>query len=197
MEWGLTILVGAAIVTSVLAWVHWSQQTRVPRSFRNNFIIAMRIIALFSGGMWLLCGLLSVPLYFSLAAMLFVLLMSSHISFDSFPAAEGPIEFAFGMALIIPFYVLQQFVLGFPDRDRVVLVPPEVPVNRDPPPRQSDTGVVVSTLRPMGQVVLAGDRFTAASEDGRMLAVGTLIRVCGQRGTMLLVSKVEETKIMS
>lgn len=59
MEWGLTILVGAAIVTSVLAWVHWSQQTRVPRLFRNSFIIALRIVALFSGGMWLLCGLLS------------------------------------------------------------------------------------------------------------------------------------------
>lgn len=197
MEWGLIILVGAAIVTSVLGWIHGSHQTKVLRSVQNSFVVAMRIAGLFCGGMWILSGVLGVPTFISLTVAVVVWVISSLISLGCFPPVHGPIEFAFGMTIVIPFYIVQQFVLGFPDRDQVVLVPPEVPVNRDPPPRQSDIGIVVSTLRPMGHIELAGDRFAAATEDGKMLAVGTPIRVCGQRGILLLVSKVEELETMS
>ncbi|MEI8378720.1 MAG: hypothetical protein WCJ09_01240 [Planctomycetota bacterium] len=47
----------------------------------------------------------------------------------------------------------------------------------------------MSTLRSMGSIELAGERFNAVSDTGPMIDVGTQIRVTGDRGNMFLVSR--------
>lgn len=176
-----TALVCAATIVAVLLWVYLSGQTKVPRSTASSGKIALRIAALYAGVVMIFTGSLKIPIDYLLLGLLLIGFVACIMAFDSIPGD------ALGLFFMIPLYILQQFILGFPDYDKVVLAPPDFAKNHEPPPLACDTGVVVAMLRPMGNVELAGERFSAASFDGKMLEVGTPIRVCGRRGNVLLV----------
>lgn len=182
----------STLITAALMWVHCSSQTKVPRDLRTSRKIAQRIFGVYTAFFLMFGGTLEVSVNILLLAILFISLMTAAVSFDTSFGGTDTASFAFVLAATTPFYVLQQFVLGFPDRDLVILVPPKVDVNLTPPPRKSDIGVVMATLRPMGRIDLAGECFSAAAADGKMLDVGTHIRVCGQRGTVLLVEAMKD-----
>jgi membrane-bound ClpP family serine protease len=186
-------LLCAGTIVAVLLWVHRSKQTKVSHSVGTSVNIALRIVVLHIGFALLLCGSLKIPFNVLLYVLPFVYMATYAISLENFPAASDVVEAALVLSMTLPFYVIQQFVLGFPDRHEMVLKPPKLPRDDDPPTYASDTGVVVAMLRPMGQVKLAGERYSAASVDGKMVDVGTTIRVCGHRGKVLLVAKSDDS----
>jgi len=176
----------AATILVTLLWVHCSAQRRVDRSALHSVKVALRLLAIHAAAIYVLCVVGEMPanVYLVMTAVLYAI--------SSAPALIGGgsnvVEFAFVMAIFLPAYLLRQFVLGFPDAEEVILKPPKFKKSNDPPPRKSDTGTVVATLRPMGKVELAGEQFDAVSAYGHMIDVGTPIRVTGHRGGVFLVT---------
>ena len=179
------VMIGMTIV-----WIHQSSQQKVPRNLTTGIQIALRIVLLQMGFAYILCRVLSVPVdaYLIIAAVVFF--VAAAVTLDSVPA-DSAIGFGIIMMFMIPLYILKQFVLGFPDRDLVILSPPSLPIEPSLAPRTTDLGVVVLTLRPMGTIELAGERFNAASETGELIDVGTPIRVTGQRSNTFLVRRID------
>ena len=86
---------------------------------------------------------------------------------------------------------LKQFILGFPDRDEVILSPPANPfVQPDLSNLISSQGTVVATLKPSGKVEIAGIEYSATTADGMLLDPGMAIRVSDVRNTILIVRSV-------
>lgn len=191
-----TALADVAITIVVLLWVHRSKQTIVPRSWELSRSIMLRILTLHVAGMICLCGVLKIPMNTLLIALPFVYVMCA-VTLEGLPPPTDPVGFAVILTFVLPFFAMQQFVLGFPVLKEGVLEPPIVPQKPEPPPLACDTGVVVAMLRPMGDVELAGERFSATSFDGKMLEVGTPIRVCGRRGNVLLVTTLDSEEAPS
>lgn len=184
-------LVTVATIAVTLLWVHRSTQEKVSRTGVASIKIGLRLIILHAIAAYLLCGIFSVPSNAYLVITSLVFLIASAVSLDSHPGSGDAVGFAIGMMFIMPHYVLKQYVLGFPDRDLVIPAPDVVPRDNSPPACETDIGIVVSTLRPMGIVELAGRRFNAASATGTMIEVGTNIRISGQRGNVYLVTELE------
>lgn len=191
-----TALVCAATIVAVLLWVHRSKQTIVPRSWQASRNIALRIFVLHTVGLFCLCEVLKVPVNILLIALPFVYLMC-FVTPEGAPPPTDRVGFAMILIFILPFFAMQQFVLGFPVLRGAMLEPPSAPRNPEPPPLACDIGVVVAMLRPMGNVELGSERFSAVSVDGKMLEVGTPIRVCGNRGNVLVVIRHDSEEAQS
>lgn len=147
-------------------------------------VLALPIVAL----IWLVVG-----------APLAAALLAAAVLTVCVPLASPVPEFssdalgAFLECLIwLPLFVLKQFVYGFPDRDELVLEPPAPaqPVPTVQPPAQ--TGVVVATLRPLGNVEIQGQQFSARSTTGAMVGVGEAVSVVGSDGQVVLVETTSE-----
>lgn len=182
----LAAAVAATIVVTLL-WIHWSAQQRVDRSTRHSVKVVVRLLVIHAAAIYILCvvGEMPVNVYLVMTAVLYAISSAP----DLIGGGSNVVEFAFVLAIFLPAYLLRQFVLGFPDADEVILKPPKSSKSNEPPPRKSDTGTVVATLRPMGKVELAGEQFNAVSAYGTMIDVGTPIRVTGQRGDTILVAE--------
>lgn len=180
----------AATIAVTLLWIRCSRQQRVDRSALNSTKVALRLLAVHAAVIYVLCivGHMPVDYYLVLTAVVYFVAVVGPVGPTSTDELVG---FAFLMALLIPAYVLKQFVLGFPDRDQVILTPPKFARSTDPPPRKSDTGTVVATLRPMGRIELAGEEFNAVSDLGKLIDVGVSIRVTGHRGDAFLVRELD------
>lgn len=176
------------MVVVTLLWVHRSSQQNVSRTSVAGFKIALRIFLVQMGFAYVFCRIFSVPVDVYLTITSVIFLLATAVSLDSIPA-DNAVGLGISMLFMLPLYILKQFVLGFPDRDLVILSPPSLSIEISPPPRRTNLGVVVSTLRPMGTIELAGERFNAVSDTGVMIDVGTQIRVTGHRGNMFLVSR--------
>ena len=61
-----------------------------------------------------------------------------------------------------------------------------------PSPLLGAVGVVVSDLAPRGTVQVAGEVWTAVTEDGIVIEIGEMVEVLKVKGTLLTVSRVEE-----
>ena len=159
----------------VLGWVFRTDQSKVPRNRRVAMMIARRLTLVFAG-VFLLCVITgwSAWVVMLVAAILLLSMLSGHI---------------LGLAGIGIFYVLQQYVLGFPDRGDWFL---------EPPPQTTDIGSsldvhlgkrgkTLSALKPSGEILIDNERLAALSEDGGYVDAGCDIEVCQIRNGQLVV----------
>jgi membrane-bound ClpP family serine protease len=179
------VLLASAVVT--LSWVHLSSQSTIPRSFRTAVSIVGRLFGIIGLCYIISCAWLGIPVFVFVAGSILALL-ASPLATHHGVTAGGALEFAVANVLMLPIYVLKQFVLGFPDRD--ILIPPP-PTEHSPPNDLShlnlSTGTVVATLKPCGTVQIDGSVHSATTANGQYLDSGTSIHVTGVRNTLLVV----------
>lgn len=186
------VAVVAATIAITLLWLHRSSQTHFVSNARNPWMIAARIVAVHAFFIWVLCGRNSVPVDAYLVIVGVVFFLFAVMASGAGPPGGGDLISAVIVSAIMgPVLLLMLFVFGLPDKELLIPEPDVSAPKRDPPPRSCDTGIAVSALRPMGTIELAGERFNACSALGTIIDVGTPIRVCGQRGELLLVEVLE------
>ncbi len=175
--------VGAYIVTVgvVLIWVFSSRQSRVPRTLRTAVSVSLRALPLFLFFL-LFCRLIGVNTVVALVVLglfLWVVLLGWGVD----PLSMG----VWGVV-----YVIQQWILGWPDRCDTILDPPAP--HEDAGGRLDQLtgriGVTSCPLRPGGTIALAGKEYSAHSDLG-YIERGKQVKVVGRRGTSLLVRPVE------
>ncbi len=174
-----------------LGWVHLSSQSKVPRSHRNSAVIALRLLGIVALSYAVFCAWLGLSVDAFLITALITTVLSSVVTLEGDPA-DNAIGFAAFSTIVLPVYVLKQFVLGFPDYgeiiDNVVLAPPDVfPPSEDFARLSAALGTVDATMRPCGTVRIDGSVYPATTFDGRYLKAGTPIRVTGSRDSFLVV----------
>ncbi len=186
------VAVVAATIAITLLWVHRSSQAHFVPSARNSCMIAARIVIAHAFFIWVLCGRNSVPVdaYLVIVGVVFFL-FAVMASGGGSPRGGDLISAVIFSAIMGPVLLLMLFVFGSPDKELLIPEPDVSVPKREPPPRSCDTGIAVSALRPMGTIEVAGERFNACSALGTIIDVGTPIRVCGQRGELLLVEVLE------
>jgi membrane-bound ClpP family serine protease len=179
----------ATLVTTAitLAWVHLSKQAVVNRSARHSIRIAVCLLVATTCLFLLLCRVCSFSGYVYLFSTGTLFAVSAPLSWKFNPGGDAA-SFAVGTAVFMPLYIAKQFILGFPDRDHVVLSPPSTSPPEIPAPK-AKLGVTVSALRPMGTVDFCGERFNATSDSGIMIQAGRSVQLTGRRGDVLLVSE--------
>lgn len=205
-----------AVTSLLLLYVHKSKQTGIPRTAARSRMVAVRAAVLcivaFLGLGWGL-GVTSPRIALGL------LIATPIVLLTSLKAYEGPHHNVLGVGLVVlivtPPYVLKQYLLGFPDYDEIVLLPPRSssaasPIEgASPGPAQKtensapapdamipdgpQVATAVSVLRPAGTVAIRGARFAAISVDGTLIPVGAEVEVCGERNQSLLVRPLRET----
>jgi membrane-bound ClpP family serine protease len=175
------------------AWIFRSGQTDLNKTTETFIIVTVKIC--------LLCGLLLYLAYavFGLSAFILLCLLPVSliaIALASFerPPFSGAEGLAITLTLLFPVYACKQFVLGFPDRHKLLLTPPDP--NRH---RVSDagedhelveqTGVVTAPLRPMGSIEIDGVTHNAKTDTGCLLEVGTSVTVMRVHQGTLVVRK--------
>lgn len=179
----LFVLALYPVIYSACAWV-WifrSEQTDLTKTTETFIIVMVKIC--------LLCGLLLYLAYgvFDLSAntllwLLPISLIAIRLASFERPAYSGVEGLAIMLSLLFPVYACKQFVLGFPDRHKLLLSPPDP--NRH---RASDdgeghelvgkVGVVTAPLRPMGSVNIEGVVHDAKTDTGRLIEVGCSVTV--------------------
>lgn len=170
-----------------LAWLYLSSQSTTPRSLHTSLLIVARLIATVVLPYVILCTWLGLPEMVFAGCAAFVLLVSLVATHQGFQAGHV-FEFALVNAIGLPIYALKQFVLGFPDRDILILSPPsDITPPSDLSRLNHATGTVLATLRPCGTVEIEGVVYNAASADGKYLDMGAEIRVTGIRNLLLIV----------
>ena len=192
----VTVLV---LWTVLLGWIHWSSQKDVSRSLPNSCLVLTKLSVVYAMCYILLCFGLGLPVWWLAGiVILFVLLFplatmrwSRQISFLEVMAADpicGGIVFTF----LSPVYVVKQFILGFPERDQIVLSPPKW----DGPPAKPSIkpaidnvkfATVTATLRPLGRIECNGVRYDATSFDGTIVDVGQNVEVCAFQNRLFVV----------
>lgn len=201
----LAIVLASWLVSAggLLLWIHRSSQTAVPRSWPHSRMVLVRLAVLYAAaslpvGIWL-PGLVG-PLAIALPV---VVLLMSQVSLGWLEAADGPGSFGLAILFSTPFYALRQYVLGFPDRNDLVLSPPasrhHAPASAsrlgtDAEEADGSPATVIAPLRPAGLVEIAGNRAEAMSFDGGWIATGTAVEVCGRRNRTLVVRPVSANK---
>ncbi len=160
---------------AVLLWVFLSEQRRVPRTLRTAVGVLLRTLPLFLV-LLLICHGLNVSVLLAAAVLgiaLWVLLI---------PGSDLSLG-AFGIL-----YVIQQWILGWPDRVDTLLEPP--PPCEAPASQLGEligkAGVASSALRPTGTVTVAGTEHAARSVLG-YVDPRQLVRVVGIDGATLIV----------
>lgn len=177
-------------VSVLLAWLYLSSQETVSREAHVVRWIAVRAglvgVALF----YVCCksiGLSVLASFGIVVATPVVMLFACHAG----PAVDTPLTGVLLMPLTLPCFGIAILVLG-----PAVFQTLYPPIEPGPPAESkelvSNEGVVVSTLRPMGDVEIDGQRFSAKSMSGGMVAVGTRVLVRDRSANVLLVSVVED-----
>ena len=178
----------------ILRLVRFTRHAKVACTFRSAYVIATRLLFFYAATFAIFCVCLGIPIDAVLIVTSLVLLVSPlvTVSFVEGFIAGPPVHAALGVFLVMPFFVIKQFILDFPDRDKIVLAPPaEAAVSNDLSRLVSAVGTVVAILRPAGKVEIAGITYSAATADGKFLDRGAAVKVTGVRNTMLIVSAIE------
>ena len=112
------------------------------------------------------------------------------------PPYSGAEGLAIVLTILFPVYACKQFVLGFPDRHKLLLSPPD-PNRRRATDDGEDhelvgkTGVVTAPLRPMGRVRIEGVLYDAKTDTGRLIDVDASVTVKRVLQRVLVVRKTE------
>jgi hypothetical protein len=174
-----TLIAYILTVGVVVFWTFLSKQTRVPRTRRTAIGVALRTLPLFLV-LLVICRALGVDVLLALMALgfgLWVCLM------DAFGSSLG---------IFAVMYVIQQWILGWPDRADTLLEPPSLGRGTD---AQLDalvgkTGVASSALRPGGTIAVEGTEYPAHSNGG-YVDRSSPVRVIGRNGPSLLVCAID------
>jgi membrane protein implicated in regulation of membrane protease activity len=172
----LIVYVCAAALT--LRWIHRTDQVRVPRNPDVTRLVIGRL-AVVVGGLFVACWLSGIAVWVPVLAMGLLMLF----------ALVGD---ALGLPGVVVFWVVQQYVLGFPARDDLFLTPP-ASMNREhsePVALMQLVGqnaTTLSPLKPTGEIILGDARYTAASESGGYLRPGEVVVISGVKDGRLLV----------
>jgi hypothetical protein len=167
-----------------LRWVHRSNQDRVQKTADVTRSILVRL-AVIVGGLFVACWLIDIAAWIPLLA-LGILLM--------FGLTGGLL----GLPVAAVFWMIQQYILGFPDRDELILAPPG-PIAREHSESAALTqlighdATVLSPLKPTGEIDVCEARHTATSESGGYLDPGDVVVVTGVKDGRLLVRQRSDT----
>jgi hypothetical protein len=127
---------------------------------------------------------------------IFVMLLP-FANLDDTPIADAP-GFAIKFCLTLPVYVVKQFVLGFPDREKIILTPRSYDIGQERTSTQSAevaddvhsaNATVITPLKPYGFIAINGERMEAISVDGTLIDIGQNVQVCGRRNSILVVKQ--------
>jgi membrane-bound ClpP family serine protease len=172
-----------AAALSTLIWLRFGDvHQTISRSSNHILRILLRLLAVFCG-ITLLCYFGDIAIWVPILVLLGFLVLGWALSEVTQSVVWNP--------GIIFLYVIQQYVLGFPDRDDWILPPPNQ--GRSEPSRHDldsyigTEGVTMTALKPMGTVLLNGDRFAAISETGAFIGIETSIIVSSVNGDKLVV----------
>ena len=182
-------LIPVGFATVAVAWVHGSRQSAVPRDTKHSVTIVLKALALIG----LLTYLAHAGLHLSANAMLGIAPFALLLAFAANVERVGggsPESMAIAMALLLPIYLAKQFVLGFPDRKEFILEPDPYNSRDDACESfQGKTGVVSTSLRPMGSVIIDGIDFPAKTDDGDFIPAKTPIIVLRGNSRLLVVAR--------
>lgn len=171
------MLIYIVVLVGMLHWVHRTDQVSVRKTPETTRRIWSRL-AIVAGCLLLGCYFLDVAFWIvAVLACVMVLL-----------AMTGELLGIVGLPLIALGYVIKEFVMGFPE---LVLEPAEQHPTRPGLDHKhaefiGRCGVVVSPMRPSGEIEVDGVLLQAKSE-GKMIDKGTTVRVTRLQGGTLVV----------
>ncbi|MGN6546860.1 MAG: hypothetical protein ACTHK7_17525 [Aureliella sp.] len=160
----LKLLLFVVLLNAVaIGWVLRSRQRLVPKSSRFCAAMSLKICGICMSCFAVFYGLLGLPADVLVCSALVVVGLCAIPNLD---VAQGdPLV----LAILFPFYIVQQYVLGYPDKDLLLATPPSSP-NPNFDPRLVETlgrtATVVATLRPVGRVAIEGTEFNARTVGG-------------------------------
>ena len=193
MDWLKLALYPMTYCGVAIVWILCSKQEDLERSAATVVWVSIRIIIV----CWLLlyflyhtCGLSA---NFLLVVLPVSLLAIAIASFER-PSWSSPEGLAFALALLMPVYLCKQFVLGFPDRHKLLLEPPDPLRQRDSQQQNHQdligrTGYISAPLRPMGSVNIEGTEYPAQTNTGFLLDSGVRITVRHVSSDTLIVEQ--------
>ena len=163
------------------AWIFRSEQTYLTKTTETFVFVAVKIFLICGLLLYLaysVCGLSALTLLYILPVSLIAIGLAS-FERPAYHSAEG---LAITLTLLFPVYACKQFVLGFPDRHKLLLNPPDPnrhKVSDDGEDHElvGKTGVVTAPLRPMGSVKIEGVVHDAKTDTGCLLEVGASVTV--------------------
>lgn len=176
----VTVAAYAVTVASFLGWIFLRQPERIPRTRKTAFAICLRSLPLFLL-FFFVCRSLNVTAVFGFV----VLAVIGFFTLTSYSLAGLP-----GLAL---FYVLQQWVLGWPDRTFLVngtTLESNEGKAHSPDPLTGHIGSVLSPLRPSGKVTVDGKELDATCDFG-FLDAGAKVIIIGRKNFTFLVQPIE------
>ena len=163
------------------AWIFRSGQTDLSRTTETFIIVVVKILIVCGGLLYLAYGVFGLSSTTLLCCLPVSLIAIGFASFER-PPYSGAEGLAIMLTLLLPVYACKQFVLGFPDRHKLLLDPPDP--NRHKAPDSGEghelvgkTGIVTAPLRPMGSVKIEGVIHDAKTDTGCLLEVGTSVIV--------------------
>ena len=177
------------------AWIFRSEQTYLTKTTETFVFVAVKIFLICGLLLYLaysVCGLSALTLLYILPVSLIAIGLAS-FERPAYHSAEG---LAITLTLLFPVYACKQFVLGFPDRHKLLLNPPDPnrhKVSDDGEDHElvGKTGVVTAPLRPMGSVKIDGVVHDAKTDTGCLLEVGASVTVKrGLQGILVVREKV-------
>ena len=185
----LSVFDCVAIVVSCIGWTLLAFVCRRKSSdWSPNSVIAFRI-ALIHLSIAIFCAMTTVSVTFFGFAAIYVVIAVVCISLFDF--TDNVVGIALYLALIAPAWIIQQWVLGFPDSLKppqgVSLLTAIAESSQVAIPETGMSGTVVTPLRPEGKVDIDGQPHTAAAASGQFIDVGEQVEVCGRRNRTLLV----------
>ena len=192
--WGITTAI-------ILICVNLNPKSPIPRTIYSAFVIAIRLLFVYALTFAILSVCFGIPVDAVLIACCVVLALSPLARLDLDIPSRLQVLNLFGeqvgialwLTVMIPVYIVQQFVLGFPDHDEVVLVPPVHAEREELPDLMGAVGTVTATLRPWGKVEVAGVTYSATTADGKLLDRGVAVCVTEVRNAVLVVVAVERS----
>ena len=174
-------------------WIFRSDQTDLTKTAETFVVVTVKILLLCGLLLYLACGVCGLSGITLLCLLPLSLIAIGLASFERpfFSGAEG---LAMMLTLLFPVYACKQFVLGFPDRHKLLLNPPDPNRRRVPDDDEAHelvgkVGVVSAPLRPIGSVEIDGTIHTAKTDTGCLLEVGTSVIVQRVRQGMLVVRR--------
>lgn len=184
-----TGLVAVAYAAIALLYLHADGQTRIDRTWRSSVSVATRTLivvatAIVACHLWLGLSLNAIII----AGVLVAFVLPGYCLDPR--DAKDPLSFMISIALFLPLAPAVFLIFG----PAAFHPPPASTASTSKPPPvvlpthlENTFGIVSSPLRPTGTVTIDGTDCQAVSMTGMMRDTGTWVRVCGIRGSVLLV----------